>query len=167
MAGRVLARRFVSIDAGEEKVSSKAAYFSLSEGEKNPQISLLNMLCWGSHHLYSGWIVRFPRTQKLLHWCLHFVTMKGYRLNSTCRKGTWGKIQEKPSTSYQVSSLRGVAETRLILLAKMHIKKKKKNTATWDAHPPKCWCPGLLLISPTPASPTSSKNKIVKHGALH
>ena len=125
MAGRVLARRFVSIDAGEEKVSSKAAYFSLSEGEKNPQISLLNMLCWGSHHLYSGRIVRFPRTQKLLHWCLHFVTMKGYRLNSTCRKGTWGKIQEKPSTSYQVSSLRGVAETRLILLAKMHVKKKK------------------------------------------
>lgn len=134
MAGSVLSRRFVSIDTGEEKVSSKAAYFSLSEGEKNPQISLLNMLCWGSHHLYSGWIVRFPRTQKLLHWCLHFVTMKGYRLNSTCRKGTWGKIQEKPSTSYQVSSRRGVAETRLILLVKMHIKKKK-NTATWDAHP--------------------------------
>ena len=53
MAGRVLARRFVSLDGGE-KVSSKAAYFSVSEGEKNPQISLLNMLCWGSHHLYSG-----------------------------------------------------------------------------------------------------------------
>lgn len=134
MAGRVLARRFVSIDAGEEKVSSKVAYFSLSEGEKNPQISLLNMLCWGSHHLYSGWIVRFPRTQKLLHWCLHFVTMKGYRLNSTCRKGTWGKIQEKPSTSYQVSSLRGVAETRLILLAKMHIKKKKKKILPPGTH---------------------------------
>lgn len=165
MAGSVLARRFVSIDAGEEKVSSKAAYFSLSEGEKNPQISLLNMLCWGSHHLYSGWIVRFPRTQKLLHWCLHFVTMKGYRLNSTCRKGTWGKIQEKPSASYQVSSLRGVAETRLILLAKMHVKKKKKYCHL--GRTPKCWCPGLLLISPTPVSPTSSKNKIVKHGALH
>ena len=48
--------------------------------------------------------------------------MKGYRLNSTWGKGTWGKTQEKPSTSYQVSSLRGVAETHLILLAKMHIK---------------------------------------------
>ena len=134
MAGRVLARRFVSLDAGDKKVSSKTVDFSLTEGEKTPQMSLLNMLYWGSHHLYSGWTVRFPKTQKLLHQCVQFITMKRYRLNSTWGKGTWGKIPEKPSTSYQVSSLRGVAETHLILPAKTQANKKNK-TATWEAHP--------------------------------
>ena len=125
MAGRVLARRFVSLNARDKKVSSKTADFSLTEGEKTPRISLLNMLYCGSHHLYSGWTVRFPMTQKLLHRGIQFIITKGIRLNSTWGKGTWGKIQEKPSTSYQVSSLRGVAEIHLILPPKMHANKKK------------------------------------------
>lgn len=165
MAGRVLARRFVSLNARDKKVSSKTADFSLTEGEKTPRISLLNMLYWGSHHLYSGWTVRFPMTQKLLHRGIQFIITKGIRLNSTCGKGTWGKIQEKPSTSYQVSSLRGVAEIHLILPPKMHANKKKQNCHLGST--PRCWCPGLLLISRTPASPTSSKNKKIKHRALH
>lgn len=135
MAGTVLARRFVSLDAGEEKVSSKTADFSLTEGEKNPQISLLNMLYWGSHHLYSGWTVRFPKTQKLL------IPVRTVYYNERIQaKFNMGKRymgQSSGETKYKLPGVFSPWSSRdpSNSPGKDVCQKKKNKTATWEAHP--------------------------------
>lgn len=58
----------------------------------------------------------------MIHWRTHrsqkwFITARGYRLNSAKGKGAWDEIQEKPGTSFQVSSSSDVAWMCLIFPA--------------------------------------------------
>lgn len=49
-------------------------------------------------------------SEKLLYPWLCFITVKGYRLKLTKRKGAWCEVQEEAGTSFQASPYRGLAQ---------------------------------------------------------
>lgn len=120
------------------------------------------------------WFTR--KTHRSQKW---FVTLRGHILNAAKEKGAWDEIQEKPSTSFQVSSLSGIAWMCLIFPAMCYNMCKVLLTGEVSSPEPWCWVfiggqscrhagpAGAIYYSDSRPPSTSSLSTFTKTGVYH